>query len=158
MNYKILYAITTILLAVSFYKDKKKTKMSMKKALKAFENILPELLGVLILMSVMLAFLQPETISRILGEKSGIYGVGISALIGAITLMPGFVAFPIAAILLQNGAGYAQIAAFISALMMVGIVTFPLEVKYFGKKIAFLRNSISFIFCFFVAFVIGKVM
>lgn len=135
MNYKILYSITTILLVISFFKDKKKTKMSMKKALKAFENILPELLGVLILTSVILAFLHPETISKILGEKSGIYGIGISALIGAITLIPGFVAFPIAAILLENGAGYAQIAAFISALMMVGIVTFPLEAKYFGKKV-----------------------
>lgn len=60
--------------------------------------------------------------------------------------------------LLKSGAGYMQIGAFISALMMVGIVTFPVEVKYFGKKVALLRNVLAFLFSFLVTFVIGKVV
>jgi hypothetical protein len=39
-------------------------------------------------------------------------------------LIPGFVAFPIGAALLEEGAGYAQIAAFVSSLM-VGVETLP---------------------------------
>jgi len=35
-----LYAATLLLLIISFYKDKNKTKMALKKAWKAFENIL----------------------------------------------------------------------------------------------------------------------
>ena len=63
-----------------------------------------------------------------------------------------------AALLLQNGAGYMQIGAFVSTLMMVGIVTLPIEVKYFGKKITILRNVFAFVFSFIVAFIIGLVV
>ena len=66
--------------------------------------------------------------------------------------------FPTAAMLLKSGAGYIQIAAFISTLMMVGIVTFPVEIKYFGKKLTILRNLTAFVFSFIVALIIGKVM
>lgn len=76
-------------------------------------------------------------------------------IIGAITLIPGFVVFPTAAMLLENGAGYIQIAAFISTLMMVGIITLPVEMKYFGKRFAIVRNSIAFVFSFVVAYIIG---
>ena len=51
-----------------------------------------------------------------------------------------------------------QIGAFISALMMVGIVTLPVEIKYFGKKLAIARNILAFLFSFVVALVIGVVM
>jgi hypothetical protein len=45
-----------------------------------------------------------------------------------------------AAALMREGAGATQIAAFVSSLMMVGIVTLPMEMKYFGKRAAILRN------------------
>ena len=73
----------------------------------------------------MLAIMNPEMISKIIGEKSGWFGVVLASVIGAITLIPGFVAFPMATLLLQGGAGYMQIGAFISSLMMVGVVTMP---------------------------------
>jgi uncharacterized membrane protein YraQ (UPF0718 family) len=68
------------------------------------------------------------------------------------------VAFPTASILLENGAGYMQVAAFISTLMMVGIVTLPIEVKYFGKRLAIFRNLMAFFFSFIVAYIIGIVV
>ena len=132
--------------------------MALKKAWKAFENILPEFLVVILLVGFLLAVLNPEAISRIIGSKSGWFGVVLAGIIGSITLIPGFVAFPTAAILLDNGAGYMQIAAFISTLMMVGIITLPVEIKYFGKKTAVLRNTFAFFFSFIVAFIIGMVV
>lgn len=158
MSNYILYGITLILLTISFYKDKKKTRMSLKKAWKSFENILPEFLGVIMLVGVLLAALNAEVISKIIGSSSGWIGVIVAALVGSITLIPGFVAFPTAAMLMKSGAGSMQIAAFISTLMMVGIVTMPVEIKYFGKKLTILRNLFAFIFSFIVAFIIGKVV
>ena len=73
-------------------------------------------------------------------------------------MIPGFVAFPTAAMLLNNGAGYMQIGAFVSTLMMVGVVTAPVEMKYFGKHLTIMRNVLSFLFSFVVAFIIGKVV
>lgn len=153
-----LYVVTGILLLVSFYKDKKKTKMALKKAWKAFENIMPEFLVVILLVGLLLAIMNPEMISGIIGDKSGWFGVILAAVLGSITLIPGFVAFPMTALLLDGGAGYMQIGAFISALMMVGIVTIPVEIKYFGKKLTIYRNALAFIFSFVVALVIGMVM
>ena len=158
MDTYILYGVAILFLAVSFFKDKKKTKMSLKKAWKAFENILPQFLVVLLLVGVLLAVLNTEVISKIIGSDSRWLGVVLASVVGSITLIPGFVAFPMAAMLLQGGAGFMQIGAFISTLMMVGVVTMPVEMKYFGKKLTILRNVLAFIFSFAVAYIIGLVV
>lgn len=152
------YVLALSGLALSFWKSREKTKLALKKAWKAFENILPQFLAILIIIGVMLAILTPEQISKILGSESGWIGVLIAAVIGSITLIPAFVAFPLAAALLNNGAGYMQIAAFVSTLMMVGIVTLPLEKQYFGKKAAIARNAAAFIFSLIVALVMGVIL
>ena len=85
-------------------------------------------------------------------------GVLAAALIGSITLVPGFVAFPLAAALLKNGAGYMQIAAFVSTLMMVGVITLPMELKTFGKRAAIVRNVSALGFSLIAAVVIGVVL
>jgi uncharacterized membrane protein YraQ (UPF0718 family) len=139
-------------------KDKGKTKMALKKAWKSFENILPQFLAILIIIGITLAVLSPETISKLIGDQSGWLGMLMAATIGSVTLVPGFVAFPLAAALLENGAGFMQIAVFISTLMMVGIVTMPVEIKYFGKKAALIRNSLALVFSFVVAIVIGVIL
>lgn len=154
----ILYVLAAGLLLLSFLKDRKKTKMALKKAWKSFENILPQFLSILIIIGIMLSVLSPETISKLIGQQSGWIGMVIASVIGSITLIPGFVAFPLASALLKSGAGFMQIAVFISTLMMVGIVTVPLEIKYFGKKAAILRNGLAFIFSFVVAIAIGVVL
>ncbi|HRS20472.1 MAG TPA: permease [Clostridia bacterium] len=153
-----LYVIAILALLASLLKSKEKTILALKKAWKSFENILPQFLSILIIIGILLTVLSPEQISKLLGRESGWYGVLIAAVIGSVTLVPGFIAFPLAAALLKSGAGYMQIAAFISALMMVGIVTIPVEVEYFGKKAAAVRNIAAFVFSLFVALVMGVVM
>lgn len=158
MNSYIMYIVAIVLLTISYYKNKKKTMMALKKAWKSFENILPQFLGVIMLIGILLATFNTEFISKIIGEQSGWIGVILSAVIGSITLIPGFVAFPTAAMLLQGGAGYMQIGAFVSTLMMVGVVTLPVEMKYFGKRLTIMRNVLAFLFSFVVAYIIGKVV
>ncbi len=154
----ILYGAAVTGVFVSFMKDRAKTGLALKKAWKAFENILPSVLTVLLLTGFILTLLDEQAISRLLGADSGILGVVIAAVIGCVTLIPGFVAFPLAASLLAAGAGYAQIAVFISTLMMVGIATLPLEIQYFGKRIAVKRNILSLIFAIITSCIIGVIM
>jgi uncharacterized membrane protein YraQ (UPF0718 family) len=155
---EIFYALAIILLIVSFIKDRQKTKKALLKAWKVFEKILPEFLIVVLLVGILMAALDTETISKIIGADSGWIGVVLAAIVGSVTLIPGFIAFPTAALLLQGGAGYMQIGAFVSTLMMVGVVTLPVEIKYFGKRLAFLRNIMAFLFSFLVAYIIGLVV
>jgi len=153
-----MYLIAGICLLTSYFTDKKKTKLALKKAWKSFENILPQFIGVIFIVGIVLSVFNADTISNIIGKNSGLIGMALSSIIGAITLIPGFVAFPMAALLLNSGAGYMQIAVFVSTLMMVGIVTMPVEIKCFGKKVTFLRNLIAFLFSFFVAYIIGRMV
>lgn len=154
----VLYGLAGAGLIISFYKDSGKTKLALKKAWKAFENILPQLLSILIIIGLALAILSPQTISMLIGTKSGAWGVFAAALIGSVTLIPGFVAFPLAAALLNSGAGYMQIAAFVSTLMMVGIVTLPMEMKTMGKQATIIRNVAAFVFSLIAAVIIGVVL
>lgn len=154
----LLYVGTFGFLLYSYSKDKTKTKKSLKKAWKAFEKILPEFLVVIIMVGLLMAILDPEFIIKVIGEDSGWFGVFLASIIGSVTLIPGFIAFPTADLLLKGGAGYMQIGAFVSALMMVGIVTIPVEIKYFGRKITLYRNAMAYIFSFVVAYVISLVV
>lgn len=154
----IFYGAALLALVVSFVKDRGKTKLALKKAWKSLENILPQLLAMILVVGALLSFLNPEVISGIIGGKSGWAGVVLAALVGSITMIPPFVAFPTAAMLLQAGAGYMQIGAFVSALTMVGVVTMPVEMQYFGRKLTFLRNLLAFCFAFLVAYIILKVV
>ncbi len=155
---KMMYVLAIVLLIASILKDKNKTKMALKKSLKSFENILPQFITIIILIGILLAVLDEQVISNLIGDSSGYFGVLIASIVGSITLIPAFVAFPLAQVLLQNGAGISQIAAFVSTLMMVGIVTIPIEIKYFGKKATIIRNSLAFIFSIFVSIIMGVIL
>lgn len=155
---KVLYGAAILWLAVSFFKDRDKTRLALKKAWKSFENILPSILGILLLIGLILTILDEGTISRLLGAQSGWKGMVIAAVIGSITLIPGFVAFPLAASLLSAGAGYGQLAMFISSLMMVGVATLTLESQYFGRTTTLKRNLLALTVAIAGALVIGGVM
>ncbi|TDA69973.1 MAG: permease [Clostridia bacterium] len=139
-------------------RDKTKTKKALRIAWKSFSNILPDFSVVLALVGIMLTFLTPGMISTVLGRASGIWGMLLASVVGSITLIPGFVAFPLAKSLLDYGAGVPQIAVFISTLMMVGFVTAPMEIKFFNRRETIIRNGLSFAFSFLVAAVMGMVI
>jgi len=154
----ILYVFAALGLLASFIKDKDKTKQAILKAWKSFYNLLPDFAGILALVGLALTVLSPESISQLIGAQSGVVGMVLASLIGAITLIPGFVAFPLAYSLLQKGAGVMQVGVFVSTLMMVGFITMPLEKKHFGAKATYLRNGLSFVYSFLVALLLGVVV
>ena len=158
MSTAALYLMTFLLLTLSFSKDRKKTIQALKKAWKSFEGILPQFLSILILVGLMLAVLDESVISRLLGAESGLVGMAIAAITGSVTLIPGFIAFPLAASLLAAGAGYGQIAMFLTTLMMVGIVTLPLEATYFGKRLAIQRNLLAFLYAVISSLLLGGLL
>ncbi|MBN2286535.1 MAG: hypothetical protein JXQ26_00755 [Tissierellales bacterium] len=158
MNAIMMYGLAITLLVISSIKDKKKTKGALKKGVNSFLNIFPQMLGILTSVGIIFSFFDADTISKIVGSESGWVGVILSAVVGSITLIPGFIAFPMADMVLKNGGGYMQIGAFVSSLMMVGVMTASLEMKYFGKKLTLVRNIIAFFFSLFVAYIIGRVV
>ncbi len=154
----VFYGLAAIGLVASLLNSRDKTVMALRKAWKSFENILPQFLAVILIIGIMLSVLTPEEISKLLGKESGWMGTAVAAVVGSITLVPAFVAFPFAAALLNCGAGYTQIAAFVSTLMMVGVVTMPLEMQFFHKRATVIRNMAAFVFSIAAALAIGMIL
>lgn len=154
----ILYVLAVVLLIISFVKDRKKTKMGVKKGWMAFKKILPILIPLFLIVGIILTVISPDIIKFSLGENSGIMGVFIGLLVGSIAFMPPFVTYPLGVELLEKGAGYPQVAAFVTTLMAVGVVYFTAETKFFGTKSTILRNGLGFIASLIVALVVWGVM
>lgn len=154
----ILYSIAIVLLAVSFFKDKKKTIKSLKVGWNSFKKLLPSAITIMIFVGITLAVVNKDVISKIIGSESGVFGSVLALIVGSLVLIPSFIAFPLGGALLHAGAGYAQVAALVSTIMAVGIITLPMEIKYFNKSMAVRRVIYSFAVCVIFTVVIGLVM
>ena len=150
-----LYLITAFALLASFIASCKKTLIAIKIAIKKFINILPAFLIMLIFVSIILFLVPDKVISSYLGYKNKFVGMILASIFGSITLMPGFIAFPLCGILLKKGIPYMVLSAFTTTLMMVGILTYPIEKEYFGIKVTIIRNTISFFIAIIVALLTG---
>ena len=150
-----LYSITGLALLISIIIDRKKTLAAIKISYKKFIDIIPAFLAMLIFVSIVLFFVSDKMISNYLGNNDKFIGITLASLLGSITLMPGFIAFPLCGILLKKGVSYMVLSAFTTTLMMVGILTYPIEKKYFGVKVTIIRNVISLFIALIVALSIG---
>lgn len=153
----ILYSSAIILTIISFFTDKHKTKLALIKAAKSFEAILPLTLLIMCSLGIILAFVNNELILKIIGPDSGVFGIFTAAILGSIVQMAGFIAYPLGATLLKNGAGIAQVGTLISSLMIVSVLTLPLEIKYWGKKATLLRNGLGFFLAIIIGLILGVV-
>ncbi len=153
MNY--LYTITITFVMISFIANHSKTIHALKIATNKFINILPAFLIMLILISIILSLIPDNIIILYLGNNNKSINLIIASLLGSITLMPGFIVFPLCGILLKKGVPYMVLSAFTTTLMMVGVLTYPIEKAYFGTKVTIIRNIISFFIAIIVAIITG---
>ncbi len=151
----IMLIIAGVILIISLIADRNKTWTGIKKGLRMFLNISPVIISMLILISIVLYLLPNEIIIQYLGKNVGFSGYFFAAIIGSVALIPGFISYPLAGILVKNGVSYPVIAVFITTLMMVGIMTFPIEIKYFGFKTTLIRNILYFIGAILIGVLIG---
>lgn len=153
----LLYSAAAILLFVSWRRSREKTKAALRKAWASCLGVLPLFLGILICMGLLLSFVDDSVIRQTVGRESGLAGVLLSGLVGSITLIPAFAAYPAAAELLRVTGGYAQITMLITSLMLVGVATLPLECRFFGVRAAVWRNSLGLVYAFALSLFMGAV-
>jgi len=152
---KLLIIFTVILLISSLVANRNKTWIGIRKGLTMFLGLLPILLLMLAIISIVLFLVPNETFVKYMGEGSGIKGWITAAVFGSVALIPGFIAYPLSGILIDNGVSYSVISVFITTLMMTGFLTLPVEVKFFGWKVSFIRNMVSLVAALFIGFIMG---
>jgi len=151
----IIWILSALVLVVSLYHSRQKTKDALKVSLKFFRALALPILMIVWAIGFLMTFLPSEAVLNTVGWEAGIKGMVLAALFGSIVLIQAFIAFPLAGAFLRQGADVRSIAAFVTTLVMVGVATAPLEIKFFGKKFTFWRNGLSFVFAIIIAFIMG---
>jgi len=151
----VIWGVAAAGLLLSWTKSRKKTRAAIRFFRRSLLSLAPSIVAIIWTIGFILTFLPPGLILKTIGRDAGFQGVIMAAAFGSVVLIPAFIAFPLAASFLRQGADVRAIAAFVTTLVMVGVITAPLEVKFFGKRFTFWRNSLSFVFALVIAFVMG---
>lgn len=154
----VIYTMTGLGLACSLARDPDRTAQAMRWAGRILVRLLPPMLAVVGLVGIIVGALPPAIVSRYLGAEAGLAGTMLAATTGAIMLIPSLVAFPLAGSVLQAGAGVMTIAAFITTLTMVGVVTAPLEARELGVRFTVVRNLLAFGAALVIALSMGVIL
>jgi uncharacterized membrane protein YraQ (UPF0718 family) len=136
----VLYAATAALLLASLVKSRAKTLQALRVALKRFLKIAPAFALMLVCVAIALNLIGEEQLKALLAGGNRWLALFIALGVGSVSVMPGFIAFPLCGILLERGALYMVLSAFSMSLMLVGVVTFPLERAYLGTRLALVWN------------------
>ena len=83
MTAYILYSLAIIACGISFFKNKEKTKNALIKSVKSFENIMPQFLTIIVIVGLILAIVDTNTITKFIGQESGFLGVFFSNVVGS---------------------------------------------------------------------------
>lgn len=145
-------------LIAAWFVNRDKTRQALTVALRSFFKMLPSILMVVVLIGLVLGLMPPQKFSAWLNERSGLTGIFVTGLIGAILHIPAIIAFPLAGTLLKSGIAVSIIATFITTLTMIGVVTLPLEMKELGRRFALLRNGLSFIAALVIGWLMGIIL
>lgn len=151
----ILYIIAGSCLLCSVIIDRGKTKQAVKIAWRRFFRLLPSFSLMLVLVGIALTLVPEHIILEYLDGRGIWTATGVAAFFGSITLIPGFIAFPLSGILLSKGVPYIVLSAFTTTLMMVGVLTLPVERSFLGIRISLLRNLLALAIALLVALVTG---
>jgi len=150
----IIYSITAATLLISWLADKERTRRALKISQHSLRGLVPRILGMISLVGLLLALIPPTAITTLF-TIHGLKGFVLVSAIGSLITMPGPIAFPLAGSLLKLGAPPATLAAFVTTLTMVGTVTAPIEISYFGKRFTLMRQSLSFITAILIGILMG---
>lgn len=154
----LIYFVAIMVLYTSFKKDINKTKKILCKTKKNLNELFPQIIIFIMILGIILSLLDSSTISRYLGDSSGISGLFLAMCLGSIVIMPTMVAFPLAAKLFQMGAGYMHITTFLTTLTMVGIISLPIEKQIMGRRATVIRNTLALILAIIEGVVLEIIM
>jgi uncharacterized membrane protein YraQ (UPF0718 family) len=154
----VIWGVAGVGLILSWTKSRDKTRAALRFFGRSFLSLAPSIVAIIWAIGFILTFLPSGQVLSTIGPEAGLRGIVLAAVFGSVVLIPAFIAFPLAASFIRQGADIGAIAAFVTTLVMVGVITAPLEARFFGKRFALWRNSLSFVFALVIAIVMGAVL
>lgn len=142
----IMALFAVVLLLVGYLKGQGQHIIGLKSGLKMTIEILPLLVFAFIMAGMAQVLLPHESLSKWIGEESGMRGIFIGTLAGSVTPGGPYVSLPLAAGFLRAGAGVGTMVAFITAWSLWAISRLPMEIGILGWKFTLVRLGCTFFF------------
>jgi hypothetical protein len=128
-----------------------RTKDSLKKTTSAFVNLLPIVVGMLLLTSLAIT-LFPEELSAVLFGHHVALDALVGASIGSVAAGHPLASYLLGGELLTSGVSLVAVTALMVSWVTVGIVQLPAEALLLGARFAIYRNVICFFNAVAIAF------
>jgi len=123
---------------------------SFYKAFKNFGAAFPTLLGVILLLGLFRAFVSKQMVSALFtGEL--LKDTLIGSLIGSISGGNAVTSYLIGGELVEENVSLIAVTSFIVAWVTVGIIQIPAEASTLGRRFAYTRNAMGFVFSILIS-------
>jgi len=114
--------------------------------------------AVMVLMGLFKVWISREMVVKYLGKASGLKGIFIAALLGATPTGPLYVAFPLAAAMIDKGARILNIVVFLSAWACIKIPQEMIEIQFLGLDFMAARLVLTILFVSLMGLIMEKVI
>lgn len=150
-----LFSVVALIYIVLLFAMPDKAVESFKNSMYYVIEMLQVIPIVIILTALIEAWVPKKTIAQNLGEKSGIKGALISLVLGSVSAGPIYAAFPLCKMLLQRGAGIANIVIILNAWAVIKIPMLANEAKFLGPKFMATRWVLTVVATFIMAYLMS---
>jgi uncharacterized membrane protein YraQ (UPF0718 family) len=142
----IMGALAAILFLMGYYKGGGQHIIGMKSGLRMTVQILPLLIFSFIVAGMVQVLVPQQLLSKWVGTESGMRGIFIGTVAGALAPGGPYVSLPVAAGLLQAGAGVGTMVAFLTGWSLWAVSRLPMEVGIMGWRFTLIRIASTFFF------------
>jgi uncharacterized membrane protein YraQ (UPF0718 family) len=142
----IMGALAVILFLIGYYKGGGQHIIGMKSGLRMTVQILPLLIFAFIVAGMVQVLVPQQLLSKWVGTESGMRGIFIGTVAGALAPGGPYVSLPVAAGLLQAGASVGTMVAFLTGWSLWAVSRLPMEVGIMGWKFTLIRIASTFFF------------
>lgn len=136
--------IPAVVLFIAAYcrKDNSHVK-ALKSGVRTLKGVMPLLMLALIVAGLLEVVIPPEVVRPWLGDKSGLKGILLGSIAGA--LIPGgpYVTFPIIASIYKAGAGIGTTVALVTGWAVTGVGQLPYELALVGWRFMLVRLCLA---------------
>jgi uncharacterized membrane protein YraQ (UPF0718 family) len=142
----IMGVLAGILFLIAYYKGGGQHIIGMKSGLRMTVQILPLLIFSFIAAGMVQVLVSQQLLSKWVGTESGMRGIFIGTVAGAFAPGGPYVSLPVAAGLLQAGAGVGTMVAFLTGWSLWAFSRLPMEVGIMGWEFTLIRIASTFFF------------
>jgi len=142
----VMAILAVVALGIAYTRGNGLYLKGLNSAIKMMIEILPLLFFAFVLAGLVQVLIPHETISKWIGDESGMRGIFIGTLAGAVTPGGPYVSLPLVAGFLKSGAGVGTMVAFLTGWSLWAISRLPLEIGIMGWRFTLARFSCTFIF------------